>query len=113
MILVAAALSDHLHFSAGAVVIVGRLAKGINAKFLNTLNRREDNTRGHAVELGAASSSEVSYVGDGAAGHVISVVAAINRKRVLILESAGHKATRAHTWLKRHQSACVPAEVRQ
>src|SRR5207302_11080821 len=89
MPLVGSALGYHLHLSPDGTVEVSRLTKGVNAKLLDTLQRRRYNTGSHAIGLSAGRSRKVYDIADRVPRHVVCVLATINRKSVLVTDGAG------------------------
>ena len=71
-------------------------------ELFNAFDWRCDDTRGHTVCLTTGDAREVIDVADGVTGHVIGVVAAINRIGVLVHIGSSHVASGGDSWLKSH-----------
>ena len=94
--LVGAAFGDHLNQCATGSVKVIRLAESADFEFLHRVNRSRDYTRGHRTGLGSRETGKVLDISDRITGHVIRVVAAINRESVLVHVAAGNIPSRGH-----------------
>src|SRR5437870_8428559 len=106
-------LRNHLDLRTDRPIEVSSLAKCVDSEFFDAFDRSRYNTRSHSIRLITGVAGEIYRIADLVAGHVITVLSAVDTKRVLIANRASDLSRRSDSRLQGHQRACITAKVGQ
>src|SRR5215472_10778832 len=106
-------LRNHLYLAAGCGVEIGCLPGGADFELFNAFDGCGNDAGRRAASCIAAAipiTRSVCYV---RAGHIVAIVAAVERKAVLVRLGASNLTCQRDTYLEHGKCRCIAAEVRQ
>jgi hypothetical protein len=113
MPLICSPASHHLHLRAARSIKVVCLAEGVNLEFLDRFDRCGDDARSHRTRLITSETRKVLNISNRVTGHIVGVVAAINRESILVHVTAADVSSRGYARLQAQQGGRVAAQIGQ